>query len=153
MNNTWYFPHEKLPGNVAQGYYDLYNNNTLVNVTNIATGGMFSNLFDLYKFLDGLILKETFLSPESFRIMKTWGQKADPPNIYGYGIMKKFIERGENAGIGHSGRDLGYSANMFYFPNKDVSHIFLVNYGSDGDSKLRAVFKQFQEELLDITLK
>ncbi len=152
MNNTWYFPHEKLPGNVAQGYYDLYNNNTLVNVTNIATGGMFSNLFDLYKFLDGLILKETFLSPESFRIMKTWG-KADPPNIYGYGLMKKFIERGENAGIGHSGRDLGYSANMFYFPSKDVSHIFLVNYGSDGDSKLRAVFKQFQEELLDITLK
>jgi D-alanyl-D-alanine carboxypeptidase len=152
MNNTWYFPHEKLPGNVAQGYYDLYNNNTLVNVTNIATGGMFSNLFDLYKFLDGLILKETFLSPESFRIMKTWGQKADPPNIYGYGIMKKFIERGENAGIGHSGRDLGYSANMFYFPNKNVSHIFLINYGSDGNSKLRAVFKQFQEELMDLTL-
>ena len=152
MNNTWYFPHEKLPGNVAQGYYDLYNNGTLVNVTNIATGGMFSNLFDLYKFLDALILKETFLSPESFRIMKTWGKKSDPPNIYGYGIMKKFIERGENAGIGHSGRDLGYTANMFYFPNKNVSHIFLINYGSDGDSRLRAVFKQFQEELLDITL-
>jgi D-alanyl-D-alanine carboxypeptidase len=152
MNNTWYFPHEKLPGNVAQGYYDLYNNGTLVNVTNIATRGMLSNLFDLYKFLDALILKETFLLPESFRLMKTWGQKADPPNIYGYGIMKKFIERGENAGIGHSGRDLGYSANMFYFPNKNVSHIFLINYGSDGDSRLRKIFKQFQEELLDMTL-
>jgi hypothetical protein len=78
--------------------------------------------------------------------------KADPPNLYGYGIMKKFIERGENAGIGHSGRDLGYSANMFYFSNKNVSHIFLINYGSDGNSKLRAVFKQFQEELLNLTL-
>ena len=70
--------------------------------------------------------------------MKTWGKKSDPPNNYGYGIMKKFIERGENAGIGHSGRDLGYTANMFYFPNKNVSHIFLVNYGSDGDSRLRS---------------
>src|SRR6185369_2367143 len=111
MNNTWYFPHEKLPGNVAQGYYDLYNNNTLVNVSNIATGGMFSNIFDLYKFLDALILKESFLTPASYNLMRTWGSKADPPNIYGYGIMKKFIERGINAGIGHSGRDLGYSAN------------------------------------------
>ena len=153
MNNSWYFPHEKLPGNVAQGYYDLYNNNTLVNVSNIATGGMFSTIFDLYKFLDGLIIKETFLLPESYRLMCTWGSKADPPNIYGYGIMKKFIERGVNAGIGHSGRDLGYTANMFYFPNKDVSHIFLINYGSDGDSRLREVFREFQNELLDITLR
>ncbi|MEP7107498.1 MAG: hypothetical protein ABI760_05935 [Ferruginibacter sp.] len=67
--------------------------------------------------------------------------------------MKKFIERGDNAGIGHSGRDLGYTANMFYFPKKQVSHIFLINYGSDGESSLRKVFRQFQEELLDLTLK
>ena len=153
MNNTWYFPHEKIPGNVAQGYYDLYNNNTLVNVSNIATGGMFSNIFDLYKFLDALILKQTFLAPASYQLMCTWGTKSDPPNIYGYGIMKKYIERGDNAGIGHSGRDLGYTANMFYFPNKDVSHIFLINYGSDGDSKLKAVFKEFLNELMDITLR
>jgi D-alanyl-D-alanine carboxypeptidase len=153
MNNTWYFPHDRLPGNVAQGYYDLYNNNTLVNVSNIATGGMFSNIFDLYKFLDALILKRTLLTQTSFDLMCTWGTKADPPNIYGYGIMKKFIERGVNAGIGHSGRDLGYTANMFYFPNKNVSHIFLINYGSDGESKLRQVFKDFQNELLDLTLQ
>jgi D-alanyl-D-alanine carboxypeptidase len=153
MNNSWYFPHDKLPGNVAQGYYDLYNNGTLINVSNIATGGMFSNIFDLYKFLDGLILKESFLNPTSYNLMRTWGAKADPPNIYGYGIMKKFIERGVNAGIGHSGRDLGYTANMFYFPNKNVSHIFLINYGSDGDSRLRQVFKDFQNELLDLTLQ
>jgi D-alanyl-D-alanine carboxypeptidase len=153
MNNSWYFPHEKLPGNVAQGYYDLYNNGSLVNVSNIAAGGMFSTIFDLYKFLDGLIIKETFLNQTSYNLMRTWGTKADPPNIYGYGIMKKFIERGINAGIGHSGRDLGYTANMFYFPNKNVSHIFLVNYGSDGESRLRQVFKDFQNELLDITLR
>ena len=153
MNNSWYFPYDNLPGNVAQGYYDLYNNSTLINVSNIATGGMFSNVFDLYRFLDALILKESFLNSTSYKLMRTWGAKADPPNIYGYGIMKKFIERGINAGIGHSGRDLGYTANMFYFPNKNVSHVFLINYGSDGDSKLKQVFKDFQNELLDITLR
>lgn len=67
--------------------------------------------------------------------------------------MQKFISRGVNAGLGHSGRGLGYSANLFYFPNKDVTHIFIVNYGTDSKSNLRQVFYDFQEELLDITLQ
>jgi len=153
MNKTYYYPFDKLPANVAQGYYDLYNNNTLVNVSNMLTGGMYSNLFDLYKFLDAMLLKKNFLAPKSIQIMETWGNKPDSSNIYGYGIMKKFIERGDDYGIGHSGRDLGYTANLFYFPRRKVSHIFLINYGSDGESKLRVIFKQFQEELLNLTLK
>ncbi|MBD0285862.1 MAG: hypothetical protein ICV84_10220 [Flavisolibacter sp.] len=67
--------------------------------------------------------------------------------------MKKFIERGSDAGYGHSGRDLGYTANLFYFPNKGVTHIFFVNYGTDAESNLRQVFYDFQEELLNITLQ
>jgi D-alanyl-D-alanine carboxypeptidase len=84
--------------------------------------------------------------------MQTYG-KPDFPNQYGYGIMKKFIDRGVNAGIGHSGRELGYTANLFHFPNKGVTHAFLINYGTDSDSRLKTVFNQFQEELLNITLK
>jgi len=84
--------------------------------------------------------------------MQTWG-KPDFPNEYGYGIMKKFIDRGVDAGIGHSGRDLGYTANLFYFPNKKVTHVFFINYGTDANSGLRAVFSEFQNELLDITLQ
>jgi D-alanyl-D-alanine carboxypeptidase len=67
--------------------------------------------------------------------------------------MKKFIARGADAGIGHSGRDLGYTANLFYFPSKDVLHVFLINYGSDSESSLRDVFEQFQDELLNLTLQ
>jgi D-alanyl-D-alanine carboxypeptidase len=67
--------------------------------------------------------------------------------------MKKFIDRGADAGIGHSGRDLGYTANLFYFPPKDVLHVFLINYGSDSKSNLRDVFEQFQDELLNLTLQ
>jgi D-alanyl-D-alanine carboxypeptidase len=84
--------------------------------------------------------------------MQTYG-KSDFPNQYGYGIMKKFIDRGVNAGYGHSGRDLGYSGNLFYFPNKKVTHAFLINYGTDAESSLRTVFNQFQTELLDLTLQ
>ena len=84
--------------------------------------------------------------------METYG-KPDGINEYGYGIMKKYIDRGIDAGYGHSGRDLGYSANLFYFRNKKVSHAFIINYGTDGDSELKKVFQDFQKELLDITLE
>jgi len=158
LSHTFYQPHDELPETVAQGYFDLYNNGKIVNVSNLIPGsgwgynGIYSNLFDLYTFIDALLLKKTLLSTKSLQLMQTWG-RPDFPNQYGYGIMKKFIDRGADAGIGHSGRDLGYTANLFYFPNKDVLHIFLINYGTDSESKLRQVFYDFQDELLNLTLK
>ena len=158
LSNTYYQPHDALPENTAQGYFDLYNNNSIVNVSNLVTGaghgygGLYSNVFDLYHFIDLLLVKKTLLLTSSLAIMETYG-KPDDPNEYGYGIMKKFIGRGINAGYGHSGRDLGYTANLFWFPNKQVTHVFFVNYGTDADSKLKQVFKDFQEELLNITLE
>jgi D-alanyl-D-alanine carboxypeptidase len=158
LQNTFYQPHDALPSYTAQGYFDLYNNNTIVNVSNLITGsgngygGIFSNVFDLYTFIDALLIKQIMLTSKSLAIMQTWG-KPDGVNEYGYGIMKKFITRGIDAGIGHSGRDLGYTANLFYFPNKHVIHVFFINYGTDADSNLKEVFNAFQEELLDLTLQ
>ena len=158
MTNTYYQSYEQLPPTVAQGYFDLYNNGKLVNVSNLIAGsgngyyGLHTNIFDLYSFIDAVLLKQTFLSAKSLSIMKTFG-KTDDINRYGYGIMQKFIDRGVNAGIGHSGRGLGSTANLFYFPVKGVTHIFIINYGTDSESDLRDVFYDFQNELLDITLK
>ena len=157
MKNTYYHTHDPLPPGVAQGYYDLYNNNRLVNVSNIITGsgngygGLYSNLFDLHIFSRSLLINKTFLSQKSWQLMESYG-KTDENNRYGYGIMKKFIERGGDFGIGHAGRDLGYTANLFYFPGKKVSHIFFINYGTDSKTALRDVFYQFQQELLQLTL-
>lgn len=158
LTNTFYQPHDELPNTVAQGYFDLYNNNTIVNVSNLVTGsgngygGIYSNLFDLYKFTQAVLLERRFLTPKSMALLESFG-KTDFPNQYGYGLMKKFIDLGINSGIGHSGRDVGYTANLFYFPNKKVTHIFLINYGTDGDSELKKVFVDFQEELLRLTLE
>jgi D-alanyl-D-alanine carboxypeptidase len=157
MTNTYYQPHDALPNSVAQGYYDLYNNNTIVNVSNLVTGsgngygGIYSNLFDLQKFAEALFINETLLDPQSFSIMQTYG-KQDGPNYYGYGLQKSFLNFGANFGIGHKGRDVGYTANLFHFPNKGVTHIFFLNYGTDGDSRLGDVFYEFQEELANVTL-
>jgi len=160
LTNTFYHPHDALPNCVAQGYYDLYRNHTLINLSNFMTGngtgynGVYSNVVDLYRFLDALLISKTLLSQSSLDLMMRTG-KSDGTNRYGYGIMRKFIEREPNAAWGHSGRDLGYSANLFYFPAVNgrpaVSHSLLVNYGTDADSFLKEVFRQFQAELLDLT--
>jgi D-alanyl-D-alanine carboxypeptidase len=158
LEHTYYQPHDALPASTAQGYYDLYNNNTIVNVSNLVTGsgngygGIYSNVFDLYKLIDAVLVKKSFLTQQSLSVMQTFG-KTDGNNRYGYGIMRKYIERGVNAGVGHPGRDVGYTCNLFFFPAKNVTHVFFINYGTDGNSKLREKFYDFQEELLDITLR
>lgn len=156
LMHTYYQPHDLLPPSVAQGYFDLYNNHTIVNVSNLVTGsgngygGIYSNLFDLFKFEEALLVQKTLLKPSSMAIMETYG-KPDDTNFYGYGIQKSYIN-GIDYGIGHKGRDLGYTANLFYFPNKGVTHIFFVNYGTDADSDLKQTFREFVDELIALTL-
>jgi D-alanyl-D-alanine carboxypeptidase len=157
LKHTYYQPYDELPNTVAQGYFDLYNNNTIVNVSNLVTGsgngygGLYSNVFDLFTFIKAVFIEKTLLNSKSLSIMQTYG-KEDDPNYYGYGIEKTFLNHGEDYGIGHKGRDLGYTANLFYFPHKGVIHVFFVNYGTDSDSNLQQVFYDFQEELLNLTL-
>src|SRR5574338_235890 len=158
MSHTYYQPHDELPNEVAQGYFDLYNNNTIVNVSNLVTGsgngygGIYSNVFDLFTFEKALFIQQTLLSPKSLALMQTYGKK-DDTNFYGYGLQKSYIQPNGDYGIGHKGRDLAYSANLFYFPKNGVTHIFLVNYGTDAKSGLKDVFGSFVDELVALTLQ
>lgn len=157
LANTYYQPHDILPNTVAQGYFDLYNNNTIVNVSNLVTGsgngygGMYSNVFDLFTFEKALFIQQTLLSQKSLAIMQTYGKK-DDTNFYGYGLQKSYLQPNGEYGIGHKGRDLGYSANLFYFPKNGVTNIFFVNYGTDAESGLKDVFRSFVDELVALTL-
>ena len=158
LTNTFYQPHDALPNTVAQGYFDLYNNNTIVNVSNLVTGSgngygcIYSNVFDLFTFENALFIQQTLLSQKSLAIMQTYGKK-DDTNYYGYGLQKSYIQPNGDYGIGHKGRDLAYSANLFYFPQNGVTHIFFVNYGTDAESGLQDVFWDFVDELVALTLK
>lgn len=108
----------------------------------------FSNVYDLQKFIEGVLVKKTVLSDKSLNKMLVFGPP-DEVNNYGVGIMKKFNDRGLNFGLGHSGRDLGYSADLFYFPEKQFFTNFFVNYGTDSDSYLKQTFKDFENEVMD----
>lgn len=154
MNDTYYQSRDDLPNTVAQGYYDLYNNNTIVNVSNLITGsgngygGVFSTVFDLEKFMNAYYYDKKLISEESINTMMTFISEGDVNNL-GIGIMQKFKNFSTHLGIGHSGRDLGYSADLFAFPTRnDRLMIFFVNYGTDGNTALREVFREFEKTLV-----
>ena len=43
--------------------------------------------------------------------------------------------------------------SLFYFPHKDITLSYLVNYGTNGSSSLKQVFTDFRKELvLDMAL-
>lgn len=156
MTSTFYQGREQIPTSAAQGYYDLHNNNTIVNVSNLVTGsgngygGIYSNVFDLYHFLQELFVKKSIVSAETLDEMQTFVQE-DTDFYIGYGIIKKFTKKAAY-GIGHTGRDLGYSANAFYFPEKGYTMVFFVNYGTNGSSNLKPVFLDFESEIVDAML-
>ena len=158
MADTYYQGREDLPSFVTQGYYDLYNKKQLTNVSNILPGsgngynGIFSTVYDLQKFIEAVLIDRTFLSQKSLFKMLTYGPP-DEINNYGVGIMKKFNDRGNDYGIGHSGRDLGYTADLFWFPNKNFTINFFINYGTDSESFLKPIFRDFEKELIDEMLK
>ncbi len=157
MNDTYYQGREELPSTAAQGYYDLHNNGTISNVSNLITGsgngygGIFSNVFDLQAFIKALFVDKTILSQASLDLMQTYVQEKE--DFYtGVSTIKKFTTKSA-FGIGHTGRDLGYSADLFYFPAKNRTMIFFVNYGTNGKSSLKQVFLNFESELADKVLE
>jgi len=158
LNHTYYFWHQALPENTAQGYYDLYNNNTLLNLTNWNTGsgngygGTYSNVYDLMKFIQALFVDKTLINQASLDQMMTWGkEETGTKRLIGLGCYKDFIKRDSSEyGIGHRGRDLAYSADADYFPKNGTIMTMLVNYGTDGASPLGDIFYEFRDKVVDI---
>lgn len=156
MSNTYYQGREQIPNDAAQGYFDLHSNGTIVNVSNYITGsgngfgGIYSNVFDLFKFMEALFAKKTLLSQASLDLMTEFNRE-DDDYYCGVSTVKKFTHK-TTYGIGHTGRDLGYNANSFYFPERGYTIIFFVNYGTNGNSSLKQTFFDFESELTDVVL-
>lgn len=157
LADTYYYWHEALPAEVAQGYFDFYNNGTILNITNYNTGsgngygGVYTTVYDLQTFVEALVRNKTILKPATLSEMLTYTQTDEGYNrANGLGVFKDFLERSpDQYGIGHRGRDLGYTADMYWFPNQDYTMTYLINYGTDAKSDLRPVFFDFRKEIVD----
>lgn len=162
LEDTYYYWHDIPPSHtVAQGYFDLYNNGTIVNLTNYNTGsgngygGLYSTSIDLLHFVELLFRDKVILKTQSLNAMLTFGHKEENKDrLLGLGVMKSFTERApDQFAYGHSGRDLGYTADVFYFPNQDMTLSFMINYGTDAESKLQQVFFDFRTAIVDAMMQ
>jgi D-alanyl-D-alanine carboxypeptidase len=161
LEHSFYYWHDDLPAQVAQGYFDLYNNETIVNVTNFNTGsgngygGLYSTVFDLQTFIEALVRDKTLLSSNMTDQMLTFGEPEGTTNKrLGLSIFKDFLERApDQFAYGHRGRDLGYTADMFWFPNQDYTLTYLINYGTDAKSELKQQFLDFRKAVVDVMME
>lgn len=160
LKDTYYYFRENLPdGKIAQGYYDLHNNGTILNLSNYNTGsgngytGLYSTVGDLYAFIDALFVQQSLLSPTSMNEMLNFNTIEEPNSnrLLGPGVVKDFIHRDDPTeyAYGHRGRDLAYSADAFHFPEKNQTFALIVNYGTDANSSLRPVFFDMRNEIVD----
>lgn len=94
---------------------------------------------------------KTLLKPATLAEMLTFTQPDEGYNrANGLGIFKDFSERApDQFAYGHRGRDLGYTADLFWFPNQDYTLAYLINYGTDAKSELRPVFFNFRTAIVD----
>lgn len=162
LQNTYYYYHDPLPeGKIAQGYYDLYNNGNIENLSSYNTGsgngytGLYANVFDLLTFIDALLVQKTLVSDNSLQHMLSFNTREEEGSdrLLGQGIMKDFIHRpGNEYAYGHRGRDLAYSADLFYFPVQKQTMVLIVNYGTDGDSRLRPAFYDLRKAIVDVMM-
>lgn len=159
MPNTFYHSHDALPPQTARGYFDLYQNGTLTDVSNMITGsgfgftGVYSNVFDMHKFMKALFIDRKLVNATSLLNMQTFAPSTDTATDIGSGLLLEYKSTG-HGGVGHTGGDLGYAAVAHYFPGKNSRIlIYCVNYGTNGNSNLREVYIAFREELAKTLLE
>jgi D-alanyl-D-alanine carboxypeptidase len=158
LQNSYYFPEDRIPATTAQGYFDLYNNGTILNMSNYNTssgyGGIYSTVNDMRVFCEALLRSKTLVSPASYAEMTQWTTDDGDNTQFGLGLFRNFINRpADEIPLGHSGRDLAYSADMYYFPTQDATMTWLVNYGGDAKSNLKPVLLAFEKEVMDEIVK
>jgi D-alanyl-D-alanine carboxypeptidase len=161
LKHTYYYPHDDLSEGTAQGYFDLYNNNHIENLTNYNTGsgngygGIYSTVNDLKIFIKALLVNKTVLTEASLKEMLTFTDEEEGTDrAFGMGIFKDFLDRApDEYALGHRGRDLAYSADLFYFPKNGTTMAFLVNYGTNGKSSLKDLFLEFRKAVADEIFK
>lgn len=132
LNFTTFAAEDPVPDNIIRGYIDLYSKLEVIDATYYsgwdyytADGGLISNPYDLYLFLNAVINQE-ILSLESFEQMTHWESPSyDDEIFYGLGIFKMQTQFGD--AYMHSGDAIGYAATMMYLPAYDLYICWAVN--------------------------
>jgi D-alanyl-D-alanine carboxypeptidase len=128
-----FFEDEPIVGNLARGYQDVLKADGIPDdLTDLnrsafwANGGLFSNVTDQAKFSEALFGGK-LLQPQSLQEMLTFVNNTGWGDDFKYGLGT--FERSTPWGrvLGHGGDDPGYQAGRFYFPDRDITAVYLIN--------------------------
>ncbi len=141
------------PGeNLTNHYGDLNQDNRIENLTRqtiettnwfMGDDGIYAPIDEAGHFLE-LLMKGKLVSEQSLKEMTTWNDSKKPD--YGLGLMAdksfpyKFL-------IGHSGRGIGMTTDLFYFPRQDMTVAIFCNMG------IRASSPAFKKSYLKMRSK
>ena len=142
LTKTWY---KETPPKMVQHYGDLNLDASSENLTiqtlettNWYSGddGHYASVEDAVHFIQALLVDKKILSESSLKEMKTGNDPKNPD--YGLGLM---IDTGFPYGIlyGHSGRGIGMTTDLYYFPRQEMTIAIFSNSG------LRSASKSFAE--------
>ncbi len=135
FNNTYY--RQTPPNHLTNHYGDLNQDGQFENVTKqtiettnwfMGDDGIYAPIDEAGQFLESL-MKGKILSHESIKEMTNWNEPKKPD--YGLGLMAdksfpyKFL-------MGHSGRGIGMTTDLFYFPQQDMTVAIFCNMGIRG---------------------
>jgi D-alanyl-D-alanine carboxypeptidase len=151
FNATFY---RSTPERLVNHYGDLNKDGIVENLTAktiettnwfIGDDGIYATITDASHFLEAL-MKEKLTSKTSLEQMTTWNDVKKPD--YGLGLMAdksfpyKFL-------VGHSGRGIGMTTDLFYFPNQDMTVAVFSNVGIRGSAeKFRKAYLKMRSKIV-----
>ena len=144
FSNTYY--KQTPPTNLVNHYGDINKDNSIENLsaqtvetTNWYSGddGIYAPIEEASDFLEKL-MKGDILNEKMLKEMTTWNDEEKPD--YGLGLMVG-KESPFKLSIGHSGRGIGITTDLYYFPIQDISIAIFCNTGLRSGTK--AIYKAY----------
>ena len=151
MNNTYYLGHDKLPADspgICQHLQQQYGQQRLELQHRLWRAARYG--WGHAVFINALFNQKTLVAGQSLDQMMQFSPGASPDKQYGLGVVKEFLNYAPGRyGYGHSGGDLGYTADLYWLPEKQASLALIVNCGTDRIGSLNTAYENFKTELAD----
>lgn len=163
MRSTYYYNYaEPFPSSIlAQGYLDFNNDGgSIQNISSLNPGsgngytGVYSTVTDMYKYMEALMVKKILISPENldiiFNSFRSTGEGKWQSSLGA--IHREYMDVLPDSVIayGHGGGDIGYSANLIYFPHNGTIFSATFNYGTNMPTELGDELDKLRNELVII---
>ncbi len=145
MTTTFTSNHDQVTGSMTMGHIVEGNNYDeameIVNRWEAGSGGQWTTIGDLTKFIHGLFETNDVLSDDGREVLQTGSNHAP----YGYGMLFIDEEDGRGTIAYHDGLLLGHNSYMSYFMDRNLSVVMYVNaeaYDNQGNLLAADLYQQ-----------